>query len=148
MLMRQRVSRCAKAQAAMIDDTDTSNVVEHRIAGPRFKTLVIDDEPELANIAGELLTYYDIEVLVVYSAREALVLLEAHGDIDAIFSDVMMPCMTGLELAETVANAYPSIRIVLTSGFTARALWERHTRRFPFIGKPYSIEAVIQLLKS
>ena len=127
----------------------TSRVEENnKHAGRRFTTLVVDDEPDLANIAGELLTYHDIDVLVVYSAREALELLEARGDIDAVFSDVMMPCMNGLDLAETVAETYPSIKMVLTSGFTARAHWERHTRRFPFVEKPYSIDTVIRLLKS
>lgn len=127
----------------------TSRVEENNeLARRRFTTLVVDDEPDLANIAGELLTYHDIDVRVVYSALEALELLEAHPDIDAVFSDVMMPCMNGLDLAEIIARAYPSIKIVLTSGFTARAYWERHTRRFPFVEKPYSIETVIRLLKS
>ncbi|MGI4841834.1 MAG: response regulator [Janthinobacterium lividum] len=117
-------------------------------AGRRFTTLVVDDEPDLADIAGELLTYHDIDTLVAYSAREALALLETRKDIDAVFSDVMMPLMTGLDLAETITETYPTIKIVLTSGFTALAQWDRHTRRFPFVAKPYSIEAVIRLLKS
>lgn len=119
---------------------------EKNPAKRRFKTLVIDDEPDLADIAGELLTYYGIDALVVYSAHDALKLLETHADVDAIFSDVMMPSMTGLELANTVATTYPGIRIVLTSGFTAPIYWKRQTRRFSFITKPYSIDAVIDLL--
>jgi len=114
----------------------------------RFKTLVVDDEPDIADIARELLNYHDIDVLVAYSAQEALGLLAAHADIDAVFSDVMMPGMTGLELAETVADLRPSIRIVLTSGFTALAYWERHSRCFPYVEKPYAIDAVIRLLKA
>ena len=118
------------------------------LPGRRFKTLVVDDEPELANIAGELLAYHEIDVLVAYSAQEALRLLASHDDIDAVFSDVMMPSMTGLDLAETVTDTYPAIRIVLTSGYTALSYWQQHTRRFPFVEKPYMIDTVIRLLKA
>ena len=41
-------------------------------SGHRFKTLVVDDEPDLADIAGQLLAYHGIDVLVVYSAHAAL----------------------------------------------------------------------------
>lgn len=123
-------------------------MLDHTGTGPasRFKTLVIDDEPDLADIAGELLICHGIDATVVYSAHDALKLLEAQPDFDAIFSDVMMPSMTGLDLAETVAEIYPAIKIVLTSGFTAPSYWQRQTRRFSFISKPYSIDAVIELL--
>lgn len=116
-------------------------------SGRRFKTLVVDDEPEIANVAGELLAYHGMDILVAYSAQEALRLLATHTDVDGVFTDVMMPGMTGLELADTVADTHPGIRIVLTSGFTALAYWKQHTRSFPFIEKPYAIEAVIRLLK-
>ena len=109
-------------------------------------TLVVDDERDLANVTGELLAYHGIDALVVYSAHEALEILKARTDIDAMFSDVMMPSMTGLELADRVARMYPSIKIVLTSGFTAQTCWEQHSRRFPFVNKPYSIDTVIQHL--
>jgi CheY-like chemotaxis protein len=125
----------------MLDHVGTGST-----ATRRYKTLVVDDEPDLADIAGELLTYHGIDAFVVYSAHDALKVLEAQPDFDAVFSDVMMPSMTGLELADTVATMYPSMRIVLTSGFTAPSYWKRQTRRFSFITKPYSIDAVIDLL--
>jgi DNA-binding NtrC family response regulator len=131
----------------MADSMTGGSENKHSLAPRRFTTLVVDDEPDLANIAGELLTYHGIDALVVYSAQEALELMEARTDIDAIFSDVMMPAMTGLDLAETVANTYPSMRIVLTSGFTALNYWEQQTRRYRFVEKPYSIDTVIQLLR-
>lgn len=113
----------------------------------KFTTLVVDDEHDLADIAKELLTYHGIDALVAYSAQEALQVLEARADIDAIFSDVMMPSMTGLELAEAVTRTYPCIKIVLTSGFMAPEYWQKQTRRYRFVSKPYSIDKVIQLLR-
>jgi two-component system OmpR family response regulator len=119
----------------------------NRLDASRLKVLVVDDEPDLADIAGALLTYHGIEALVVYSAQDALQLLELHTDIDAVFSDVIMPVMNGLELAETVSNLYPAIKIVLTSGFTALNFWDKQTRPYLLIPKPYSIDKVIHLLR-
>jgi CheY-like chemotaxis protein len=123
------------------------SVGSDKLAARRLTTLVVDDEHDLADVAAELLTYHGIDALVAYSAHEALQVMEARTDIDAIFSDVMMPSMTGLELAEVVARTYPAVKIVLTSGFTARTYWEQTDRRYLFAQKPYSIDTVIQLLR-
>lgn len=132
----------------MRDHVKPSVVIENdRLAGRRLKTLVVDDEPELADITAELLTFHDIDVLIAYSAREAILLLETHQDIDALFSDVMMPDMTGLELADAAEKLYPAMKIILTSGVTAPAYREQQTRRHPLVAKPYSIDTVVRLLK-
>jgi two-component system OmpR family response regulator len=112
----------------------------------RLTTLVVDDEHDLANVAAELLIYHGIDALVAYSAHEALRVMEARPDIDAVFSDVMMPSMTGLELAEVLTRVYPAVRIVLTSGFTALTYWDQAPCPYRFVKKPYSIDAVIRLL--
>lgn len=113
----------------------------------RFTTLVVDDEHDLADVTAELLAYHDIEALVAYSAQEALQVMEARKDIDAIFTDVMMPSMTGIELADVVARVYPDVKIVLTSGYTKLTYWEHAVRHYPLARKPYLIATVIQLLR-
>ena len=115
-----------------------------RSVGPR-KVLVVDDERDLADLAQALLASHGLETRVAYGAGEALRILAGDPAIDAVFSDVMMPGMTGLQLAEAIGSLYPSIRVVLTSGFTAPALFASH-RSYPFAAKPYSIEHVIRLL--
>lgn len=122
--------------------TDKNGIVPRR-----FTTLVVDDEMGLADLAAELLAYHGIQTIVAYSALEALALLAIHEDIDAVFSDVMMPAMTGFELASFVAKNYPKIRIVLTSGFTPIHHWDGQERDFRFVAKPYSIDTVIQQLR-
>ncbi len=131
----------------MTRNVDTASAeTGNGIATRRLKILVVDDESDLADLAAELLAYHGMDTLVAYSADEALQLLELHRDVNAVFSDVMMPAMTGFDLAAKVARLYPAIRIVLTSGFTALNYWNSRDRRFRFIGKPYSIDAVIPLL--
>ncbi|MET0983759.1 MAG: response regulator [Telluria sp.] len=111
------------------------------------KVLVVDDERDLADLAQALLCGHGIEARVAYCAREALQILETDPDIDAVFSDVMMPGMTGLQLAEAIRCLYPSVKIVLTSGFTTPALMAGH-RSCLYAAKPYRIETVLRLLRS
>jgi len=112
------------------------------------KILVVDDERDLADLAEVLLLGSGLEVRVAYSGLEALRILESEPDIDALFSDIMMPDMTGLQLADAVAALYPKIRIVLTSGFTPPALMSERERNHIYVPKPYSIDAVLKLLRA
>lgn len=115
-------------------------------AEPR-KVLVVDDERDLADLTQALLGSHGIEASVAYSAAEALRILASDPGIDAVFSDVMMPGGTGLQLADVVRCSYPQVRIVLTSGFTAPGLMAGH-EPYPYVSKPYSIETVLTLLRA
>ena len=107
--------------------------------------LVVDDEQDLADLAAALFGAHGLEAVVAYSAGDALRIVERDAGIDAVFSDVMMPGMTGLQLAEAIGCLYPSVKVVLTSGFTTPALMAGH-RSYPYAPKPYRIETVLRLL--
>lgn len=115
--------------------------------GPR-RILVVDDERDLADLAEALLGVYGLEVKVAYCAADALLILESDPAIDAVFSDVLMPGMTGLQLAEAIRHLYPSLKVVLTTGFAGTALMTKHGRPYPCAAKPYRIETVLELLRS
>lgn len=112
------------------------------------KVLVVDDEADLADLADALLSSRGLEVVVANSAMEALQILGRDGDIDAVFSDIMMPGMNGLQLADAVSEFYPRVKIVLTSGYTVPAMLEDRERRYLFTTKPYRIDTVMKLLRS
>ena len=116
-------------------------------AGVR-KVLVVDDERDLADLAGALLECQGLAAIVVYSASDAMDVLASHDDIDALFSDIMMPGMTGLQLADAVRARYPAMHIVLTSGYTAPALLAGQHGSYPFLAKPYSMDMVVQTLNA
>ncbi|KQQ91949.1 hypothetical protein ASF77_08480 [Massilia sp. Leaf139] len=111
------------------------------------RVLVVDDEHDRADLVEALLSNDGLEVRVAYGAAEALQILESDPDIDAVFSDIMMPGMTGLQLADAVGYLYPSIRVVLTSGYTSPALMASHGHTHLFVPKPYRIETVLKLLR-
>ena len=110
-----------------------------------LKVLVVDDERDLADVAGALLSAHGIANRVVYSAREGLRAIEEDHDINAVFSDIMMPEMTGLHLAREIKDRYCGVKVVLTSGFTSLDVLAAHERSYMFTSKPYRIESVIKL---
>lgn len=120
--------------------------LETASAGPH-KVLVVDDERDLADLAEALLCSHGIQARSAYSSAEALRILENDPAIDAVFSDIMMPGMTGLQLADAITVRYPRIKIVLATGFTLPVLLDRHDRH-PCATKPYLIDTIIRLLRS
>ena len=112
------------------------------------KVLVVDDEQELADMAAALLGAHGLDVVTAYSAYEALHLLDTDKEIDAVFSDVVMPGMTGLQLADAVTALYPAIKIVLASGYTLPALLAERERHYLFASKPYRIDTILKLLRT
>lgn len=110
------------------------------------RVLVVDDERDLADLAEALLCASGLEVRVAYCAADALLILENDPEVDAVFSDVMMPGMNGMQLAEAIRYRYPAVRIVLTTGFALPALMGNHGRSYPCAAKPYRIETVLELL--
>ncbi|WP_229507736.1 response regulator [Massilia sp. Dwa41.01b] len=114
----------------------------------RCKVLVVDDERDVADLAGALLLAHGFSVTVVYSAMAALQAIEHDREIDAVFSDVMMPGMTGLQLASALRKLRPRVRLTLTSGYTPPELLADRGVLYHFVTKPYNIETVIELLLS
>lgn len=112
------------------------------------KVLVVDDEADVADLAEVLLCAHGFEALVAYSGTDALALLAAHPDIDAVVSDVMMPGMNGLDLAEQINERYPKVKVVLASGYMAPAMFQDRPLTQLFIAKPYRMEQLMKLLRT
>jgi two-component system cell cycle sensor histidine kinase/response regulator CckA len=66
-------------------------------------------------------------VLEAGHAEEALRLCQEHaGQIDLLITDVVMPEMSGPELAEQAAQLYPNLKVLYISGYADEELRERH----------------------
>jgi len=112
------------------------------------KVLVVDDEPDLADFAAALLGAHGLAAVVAHSGHEAMQRLQEDDEIDAVFSDVMMPGMTGVQLADAVREMYPSVKIVLASGYALPELLAGRERPYLFAAKPYRIDTILKLLRS
>lgn len=78
--------------------------------------LVVEDEDHLRDMCRELLELKGYQVHVANGKKQALEILE-NTPIDLVFSDVIMPETNGYELANEILEKYPSMKILLTSGF-------------------------------
>lgn len=110
--------------------------------------LVVEDDVLLRMHAAEMIAEAGFEVLEAANADEAIRLLEARMDIAVVFTDIDMPgSMNGLKLAHAVANRWPPIRIVATSGH-----FQMRDGDLPegglFIAKPYLSQQILSTLRS
>lgn len=79
--------------------------------------LVVEDEDLLRMLATDILEDEGLTVLQAATAEEALPILEGRDDIGVLFTDINMPGkIDGLTLAAHVAEQWPHIRLVVTSG--------------------------------
>jgi PAS domain S-box-containing protein len=113
--------------------------------GRRGKMLIIDDDAAVARaLARVLRTEHDVEVFA--DARAALVRIEQDTSLDAIFCDLMMPNMTGMDFHEALNAAHPELaqRVVFMSGgtFSTRAQEFIEQTSNVTITKPFASAAV------
>ena len=107
--------------------------------------LLVEDEDQVRVIAGAVLRRYGYKVLVARNAGEALLLCEGHpGSIDVLVTDVVMPQMSGPELAQRLAVGRPEMRILCMSGYTDDSI-VRHSVLQPgvaYLQKPFTPQSL------
>ncbi|HEX8724629.1 MAG TPA: PAS domain-containing protein, partial [Gemmatimonadaceae bacterium] len=104
--------------------------------------LVVEDEPALRRLAERALTAAGYAVLTAETGEEGAAVLEAHrGEVHLMLTDVVLPGMSGRELAAQVAPLYPDVRVLFTSGYTDDTVL-RHgvtDQTARFLAKPYTV---------
>ncbi|MFB4394257.1 MULTISPECIES: PAS domain-containing protein [unclassified Pseudomonas] len=110
------------------------------------KILIVEDNPEVADFTANMLSELGFDSLIASDGSSALCLLEnADGCVDFVFSDVVMPGISGIELAQAIRKRWPCIGVVLTSGY-GQALSEEVSDTFPVLAKPYSVTRLLNAL--
>jgi CheY-like chemotaxis protein len=103
--------------------------------------LLAEDEDELRSVAREILEMYGYTVLEAHHPDEALLIAERHsGPIPVLVTDVVMPKMSGRDLARRLAPLRPEMRVLYISGYTDEAI-VRHGVLDPgtaFLEKPFN----------
>ena len=100
--------------------------------------LVVEDNDEVGRFCSGMMRDLGYSPRWARNAHEALDLLERGvSTYDLVFSDVVMPGMSGIELAKQVRSRWPRLPIVLTSGYSP-VLAEQGAGGFPLLAKPYS----------
>jgi CheY-like chemotaxis protein len=79
--------------------------------------LVVDDDPVIRNLVGRALERMGYTVCEAEDGKSALELLTHRTPmVDLVLTDIMMPRMSGLELAQVAAERWPELRLVFMSG--------------------------------
>ncbi|HWZ92482.1 MAG TPA: response regulator, partial [Polyangiaceae bacterium] len=106
--------------------------------------LVVEDDPALLAVTARALARLGYHVLTAADGRQALIVWDQHDKaIDLLLTDVRMPKgMSGLVLAERLAQAKPALKIIIMSGYSAEMSTQREQTRveFSFLAKPFELE--------
>ncbi len=98
--------------------------------------LVVEDNVAVGEVSAMLLEQLGHVVKQVDRPAAALEALACDDDIDLVFSDIVMPGdIDGLTLARAIRDRYPSLPVILATGYSSAA--ERAGMEFPIIRKPY-----------
>jgi two-component system NtrC family sensor kinase len=116
------------------------------VAGSGMSVLVVEDNIELGNFAADGLTELGYNITLVDNATDALAELVVDADrFDVVFSDIVMPGMTGLDLAQAIRDRSIGVPVVLTTGYS-QALSQDGVAGFDLVQKPYSIDELSRVL--
>lgn len=111
----------------------------------RQTVLVVEDEPGVRRITCRVLARLGFTVLEAVDGQEALRLAHDHpGELSLVVTDVIMPRMSGRELAAALTAARPGLRVLYVSGYTDEAIG-RHAllqEGVGFLQKPFSMESL------
>jgi two-component system cell cycle sensor histidine kinase/response regulator CckA len=128
--------------SAEVDDTTSPSAA---VARGDETVLLVEDEPEVRDLAREILEVSGYTVLQACDPLEAVVMAERHpGPIHLLLTDVIMPRQSGRALVERLRPLRPEMQVLYMSGYTNEAI-VRHGVLDPdtlFIQKPFTPDAL------
>ena len=122
--------------------TDSAEAESRTTAVRRGHILLVEDDKEVSALTFELLSSLGFVVTHVSSADAALGALADGRDVDVVLSDIMMPGgVSGLQLAREIRRRYPTLSVVLTTGYVEAAA-DMEEQEFSLLPKPYTLESL------
>ncbi|HZR25137.1 MAG TPA: response regulator [Vicinamibacterales bacterium] len=106
--------------------------------------LVVDDDERIRSLAELVLRRDGYIALVAATPGDALALIRAHPEIRVAVIDVVLPVMTGFDLATELRALAPHVRIVFMSGF--RSDHFRQPVNDPVVSKPFTVDALLEAI--
>ncbi|HEY1206315.1 MAG: PAS domain S-box protein [Bryobacteraceae bacterium] len=119
--------------------------VRSKPRGGRETILLVEDEPGVRKLARDMLARLGYRVLEAASPAEALGIWESEqGSIDLLLTDVIMPQMSGRELADRLAESRPGLKILYVTGYSGDVILQRGVEagKVELLQKPFSREAL------
>jgi len=134
-LPRSRSTVAARAP----EDTAQYRAVGHQTV------LVVEDNLDVRNVAVSLLEQLGYRTIAVESSAAALDVLSSRQDVSLVFSDVVLPGhIDGLALGREIAERYPHVPVVLTTGYAK--VFDSEPE-FPVLRKPYQVSVLGRVIR-
>jgi CheY-like chemotaxis protein len=118
--------------------------------GGRETVLLAEDDPAVRAAVSQALEHKGYTLLRAPDGQTALEIAAAHqGEIQLLITDMIMPGMTGRELAEALGAARPRVRVLYMSGYTDDAIVRLGVLQgdMPYVQKPFSPEALARRVR-
>jgi len=110
--------------------------------------LVVEDDPDIRRLLVGTLRRYGYRV---FEAPDGATALGQHADIplDLLLTDVVMPGMNGVELAEILQARQPRLEAIFMSGYADEVMEHRgaHRDRLPILQKPFTIRSLLAFIR-
>ncbi len=126
-------------------ETPDTAPAEQPVEGGRETVLLAEDDPSVREIVAQVLAQKGYRVLRAPDGQTALMMARGHGaEIHLLVTDLVMPGMTGRELAEALTVERPDLRVLYMSGYTDDAV-VRHgvlDAGMQYLQKPFAPRAL------
>lgn len=109
--------------------------------------LLVEDQPEVLSVAREALTRHGYTVIAAANADDALTADLEYPRIDLLITDVVMPGMSGPELARRFRRGRPGSTVLFISGYTDGAIEQHGAAPSPLISKPFDAHALLRTVR-
>ena len=111
--------------------------------------MLVDDEGSVRETVGSMLNTLGFNVLTCSGGISALMLQGRVDDVALVLLDATMPKMGGDEVLRAIANLYPSLGVVLSSGFSEKMIEESSNNPCfrGFLKKPYTMNELRNMLE-
>lgn len=105
--------------------------------------LIVDDDDDVREALAETLQEFGYRVVCASSGEEALSVLAGRTDLHMMITDVRMPGMSGLELAEHVRHRHADVKIIIISGY-----FQPQPVRDRFLRKPFHLRELASAVEA
>jgi CheY-like chemotaxis protein len=121
---------------------ETATLAAKTGSAPPATILIVDDEPEVRTVVAEFLEDFGYQVVQADGGSAALERLRTCPAVRLLITDIRMPEMSGIELADLATGQNPRLKVILISGYFVAQQVHRRFLRKPFRMK--ELEAAVR----
>ncbi len=130
--------------------TSAKNADRHSASMGTETLLIVEDEASIRRLAERILTRNGYTVLAAASGPDALKCLsEYDGEVALLFTDLVMPGMSGTDLLERASDLQPGLKVLIASGYPTETLREHGLSEdsHHFLEKPYTVQGLTEKIR-